>query len=193
MNKKFILASFNILLFVIVSILTDISLYMIHYNMFIFIIVIQVLLFILSIISYFSRKIFIYNIGVFILFVVNVIGCYYLVYLEDSFSSVSNIITSKYEYKEYHLYVLKSTKYHDILDLESKNIGIISNNYEYNCEVLNNTISIRCSSYDELYAMVDDLNTGNIQGIFHPDDFDKLDVISSDYRDIYHITVKYPK
>ena len=156
MIKKYILASLNIIIFFISLIIYIIGLlYIKPFTSLksIIIIISLTAIFISSIILYFNKKIKLYNIGIFITFLLNIILIYNIIDLNIKYSYINNLFTNKYEYIEYTIYVQKKNViYSDISKLNNKKIGTISNNKNINA-YLNNIINIECINYDNIGSL----------------------------------------
>ncbi len=195
MNKKFVLASIDILLYIVLSMILDIFMYTLYgYNLYLFIFIgIQVLIWLLSIISYFSKHSIIYNIGIFIVFLVNIVSIYYIYNYNRDYSLIDAIVFNKYEYKDYYLYVKKGTTYSSYKDLLDKNIGFMDENYDNVCKELSNKININCKKYYIFEDLMKELNDADIQGVVVTNLHSESNLINSDYRKIYSFRVKCEK
>ncbi len=195
MNMKFMLASIDIILFIILSMVLDIFLYTIYgYNIYLFLIIgIQIIIWILSLITYFNKHRFIYNIGVFITFFVNIISCYYIYNYNNQYDLINGLVFNKYEYIDYYIYVKKGTTYSNLSDLKDKNIGILDDNYDNVYSSLKYKIDINSKKYYSFDDLINSLNDADIQAIIVTDLHSSDNLINSDYRKIDVIRVKYEK
>lgn len=168
MNKKYFLGSINIILVIISSFLLLIG-YNTKYIMsdlkIAIIVSIITILSILIIRSYFTKKQNIYNIIQFICFLSNIIMIYNIISINTNNNYIENIITNKYEYKIYNVYVLKNTKYDNIKELKEKNIGCLKENEKYISEYLNKIGDYNIKTYSNIKEMEKDIEDGIIQSI----------------------------
>lgn len=200
MIKKYILASLNIIIFFISLIIYIIGLlYIKPFTSLksIIIIISLTAIFISSIILYFNKKIKLYNIGIFITFLLNIILIYNIIDLNIKYSYISNLFTNKYEYIEYTIYVQKKNViYSDISKLNNKKIGTISNNKNINA-YLNNIINIECINYDNIDDLTYAIENGIVQSvILNKKEYESIPdnkEIKHKTRDIYTSKIKYNK
>lgn len=168
MNKKYFLGSINIILVIISSFLLLIGYntkYIISDLKIAIIVSIITILSILIIRSYFTKKQNIYNIIQFICFLSNIIMIYNIISINTNNNYIENIITNKYEYKIYNIYVLKNTKYDNIKELKEKNIGCLKENEKYISEYLNKIGDYNIKTYSNIKEMEKDIEDGIIQSI----------------------------
>lgn len=200
MIKKYILASLNIIIFLISLIIYIIGLlYIKPFTSLksIIIIISLTAIFISSIILYFNKKIKLYNIGIFITFLLNIILIYNIIDLNIKYSYINNLFTNKYEYIEYTIYVQKKNViYSDISKLNNKKIGTISNNKNINA-YLNNIINIECINYDNIDDLTYAIENGIVQSvILNKKEYESIPdnkAIKHKTRDIYTSKIKYNK
>ncbi len=200
MIKKYILASLNIIIFFISLIIYIIGLlYIKPFTSLksIIIIISLTAIFISSIILYFNKKIKLYNIGIFITFLLNIILIYNIIDLNIKYSYINNLFTNKYEYIEYTIYVQKKNViYSDISKLNNKKIGTISNNKNINA-YLNNIINIECINYDNIDDLTYAIENGIVQSvILNKKEYESIPdnkAIKHKTRDIYTSKIKYNK
>ena len=198
MIKKYILASLNIIIFFISLIIYIIGLlYIKPFTSLksIIIIISLTAIFISSIILYFNKKIKLYNIGIFITFLLNIILIYNIIDLNIKYSYINNLFTNKYEYIEYTIYVQKKNViYSDISKLNNKKIGTISNNKNINA-YLNNIINIECINYDNIDDLTYAIENGIVQSvILNKKEYESIPdnkAIKHKTRDIYTSKIKY--
>jgi hypothetical protein len=167
MIKKYLLASINIYILIINIIIYIIGLIYIDLlpiTKDLIIIIVATILIILSMFSYFNKNNHIYNSGILITIILNVIIIYSINNLNNNYDYLNNIINKKYHYETYEIYVLKKTPtYNDISTLNNKKIGILSNNSENVCNYLNNKIKIECKTYKSINEINEAITTGEIQ------------------------------
>lgn len=200
MIKKYILASLNIIIFLISLIIYIIGLlYIKPFTSLksIILIISLTAIFISSIILYFNKKIKLYNIGIFITFLLNIILIYNIIDLNIKYSYINNLFTNKYEYIEYTIYVQKKNViYSDISKLNNKKIGTISNNKNINA-YLNNIINIECINYDNIDDLTYAIENGIVQSvILNKKEYESIPdnkAIKHKTRDIYTSKIKYNK
>lgn len=200
MIKKYILASLNIIIFFISLIIYIIGLlYIKPFTSLksIIIIISLTAIFISSIILYFNKKIKLYNIGIFITFLLNIILIYNIIDLNIKYSYINNLFTNKYEYIEYTIYVQKKNViYSDISKLNNKKIGTISNSKNINA-YLNNIINIECINYDNIDDLTYAIENGIVQSvILNKKEYESIPdnkAIKHKTRDIYTSKIKYNK
>lgn len=168
MNKKYFLGSINIILVIMSSFLLLIGYntkYIISDLKIAIIVSIITILSILLIRSYFTKKQNIYNIIQFICFLSNIIMIYNIISINTNNNYIENIITNKYEYKIYNVYVLKNTKYDNINELKEKNIGCLNENEKYISEYLDKIGDYNIKTYSNIKEMEKDIEDGIIQSI----------------------------
>ncbi len=191
MGKKFFLASFDIILFIIISLILDISLYNIYHfsTSLLIIIIFQIIIYFISLISYFSKYKLFYNLGVFVTFLMIIVSCYFIYDYNVKFHVISDLVFNNYDYKVYNLYVRKSTTYDEQSELINKKIGVLKDNSDNSCKRLNDYISVSCEVYDNTNAIIDGLSEGEIQGFFVDNLEESSNILMSDYRDLFHTYV----
>lgn len=194
MNKKYILGSINILLTIIlyiIFILPAIKLNIISRSNTIIITILFVIILLINIKNYTSKNINKYNIFQFISFLINIILIFNIINIQNEYNYYTNIITNKYYYDTYYLYVQKKNpKYSNINKLSNKKIGIYSN--EENIKYLVNENKINSEKYDKIDDLEYALTNGNIQGILiNKKEYDYLsDDIKNKIKIIYKHKVK---
>lgn len=194
MNKKYILGSINILLTIIlyiIFILPAIKLNIISRSNTIIITILFVIILLINIKSYTSKNINKYNIFQFISFLINIVLIFNIINIQNEYNYYTNIITNKYYYDTYYLYVQKKNpKYSNINKLSNKKIGIYSN--EENIKYLVNENKINSEKYDKVDDLEYALTNGNIQGILiNKKEYDYLsDDIKNKIKIIYKHKVK---
>ncbi len=193
MNKNYILSALSICLFIMLSIF---SLYL-YYSLGLYedylvtICVVMVSLFILCSIFYFSKKIFIYNLGTFIMLLANVILIYNIIDIDSKSGYVSNLVSMKYKYETYELYVQKkNTMYNKINKLEGKKIGILIINQDNVNEYFKMVVNADIIVYDNLDDMEEAIVNGDIQGFVLMDNQSLNDDFSYTVKKIYKCKVK---
>ena len=167
MTKKYILASLSICILIINIILYlvalhSINLYQLSKDTIITIFLISIL--VISILTYLSKHNTIYNSGILLTIITNIILINSIYNLNQDYSYLNNLYTNTYEYKDYSVYVQKkNTIYNDISKLENKKIGILDNNYNNTCSIIQKEITIECINYKDISSLEESLQNGEIQ------------------------------
>lgn len=197
MTKKYILASLNIIIFIIFLILLSIGLWQIKIfsNIKTILIIIGLIITLaISIYLYFNKKIKLYNIGIFITFLLNIILLYNIIDLNYKYNYLSNTINQKYQYLEYNIYVQKKNViYSDIKKLNNKKIGTLNNNKNIS-QYLNKIINIECIEYNTIEELTYAIENGEIQSfIINEEEYNNIpedDSIKDKVRNIYTTKIK---
>lgn len=197
MTKKYILASLNIIIFIIFLILLIIGLWQIKIfsNIKTILIIIGLIITLaISIYLYFNKKIKLYNIGIFITFLLNIILLYNIIDLNYKYNYLSNTINQKYQYLEYNIYVQKKNViYSDIKKLNNKKIGTLNNNKNIS-QYLNKIINIECIEYNTIEEITYAIENGEIQSfIINEEEYNNIpedDSIKDKVRNIYTTKIK---
>jgi len=168
LTKKYILSSLSISLNIIFTILLTIGLIEIkpYSNIKIFFIILLIITsIILSIITYLNKNIKIYNAGIFITLLLNIILVYNVIDLNIKYDYIRNLHNQDYEYVTYNIYVQKKNVYYSNIDkLDGKKIGTLSNKDNI-CPYLNNVINIKCQNYQNADELQYAIENGEIQSI----------------------------
>lgn len=180
MTKKYVLASISINLTIILSIFLIIGVFKIELlsNIkIIFTLLFLILLVIFSIISYLSKNKNIYNIGIFVNLIINIILIYNTVNLNIKYDYILNLFNKEYKYITYNVYVQKRTPiYNNLNKLENQKIGMLSKNQDNIKNYLDKIISIEYISYQNTDEIANAIDNGEIQCfILTDDDFLKID------------------
>ncbi len=197
MTKKYILASLNIIIFIIFLILLSIGLWQIKIfsNIKTILIIIGLIITLaISIYLYFNKKIKLYNIGIFITFLLNIILLYNIVDLNYKYNYLSNTINQKYQYLEYNIYVQKKNViYSNIKKLNNKKIGTLDNNKNIS-QYLNKIINIECIEYNTIEELTYAIENGEIQSfIINEEEYNNIpedNSIKDKVRIIYTSKIK---
>lgn len=197
MTKKYILASLNIIIFIIFLVLLSIGLWQIKIfsNIKTILIIIGLIITLaISIHLYFNKKIKLYNIGIFITFLLNIILLYNIIDLNYKYNYLSNTINQKYQYLEYNIYVQKKNViYSDIKKLNNKKIGTLNNNKNIS-QYLNKIINIKCIEYNTIEELTYAIENGEIQSfIINEEEYNNIpedDSIKDKVRNIYTTKIK---
>lgn len=197
MTKKYIMSSLNIYILFINIILYLTGLYVVNLystkNIIIISIGLIITLFI-SIISYYNKKNIIYNSGIFITFLTNIILINNIISINQNYDYLNNLITNKYEYKDYSLYIQKKNQiYKDITKLENKKIGILTENYENTCKIMNKNVKVKCLKYNDISDLESSLQSGEIQAfIIEKSKYNNYNNKKSQTKEILSIKIKDP-
>mgnify|MGYP001043138853 CR=1 FL=1 len=180
MTKKYVLASISINLTIILSIFLIIGVFKIELlsNIkIIFTLLFLILLVIFSIISYLCKNKNIYNIGIFVNLIINIILIYNTVNLNIKYDYILNLFNKEYKYITYNVYVQKRTPiYNNLNKLENQKIGMLSKNQDNIKNYLDKIISIEYISYQNTDEIANAIDNGEIQCfILTDDDFLKID------------------
>ncbi len=197
MTKKYILASLNIIIFIIFLILLSIGLWQIKIfsNIKTILIIIGLIITLaISIYLYFNKKIKLYNIGIFITFLLNIILLYNIIDLNYKYNYLSNTINQKYQYLEYNIYVQKKNViYSNIKKLNNKKIGTLNNNKNIS-QYLNKIINIECIEYNTIEELTYAIENGEIQSfIINEEEYNNIpedNSIKDKVRIIYTSKIK---
>ena len=197
MTKKYILASLNIIIFIIFLILLSIGLWQIKIfsNIKTILIIIGLIITLaISIYLYFNKKIKLYNIGIFITFLLNIILLYNIIDLNYKYNYLSNTINQKYQYLEYNIYVQKKNViYSNIKKLNNKKIGTLNNNKNIS-QYLNKIINIECIEYNAIEELTYAIENGEIQSfIINEEEYNNIpedNSIKDKVRIIYTTKIK---
>lgn len=197
MTKKYILASLNIIIFIIFLILLSIGLWQVKIfsNIKTILIIIGLIITLaISIYLYFNKKIKLYNIGIFITFLLNIILLYNIIDLNYKYNYLSNTINQKYQYLEYNIYVQKKNViYSNIKKLNNKKIGTLDNNKNIS-QYLNKIINIECIEYNTIEELTYAIENGEIQSfIINEEEYNNIpkdDSIKDKVRIIYTSKIK---
>lgn len=166
MLKKYILSSINIMLFIYVQILTLIGLSFIELLTIPYIVITCLITIISTIIIlklYFSKNTKLYNIGVIVTIIFNIISFSNLYNLNKEYKYIENILNNEYKYVTYNLYVQKkNTTYNKIDKLSGKKIGVLTNKENINYH-LNQKTNIECIKYKTIKELESAINSGEIQ------------------------------
>lgn len=195
MKKNYILSAFGICFLAILSLF---SLYLYNalhlYEDFLpFIAIILAVILVLCTISYFSRKVTIYNMGTFIMLLCNIILIYNIIAINNLNGYVTNMITRKYEYTTYNLYVKKKTPiYSNIYKLETKNIGILVHNKNNVSTYVSKIIDSKIIMYEDIESLNKAIEENEIQGFLIPEkEYNSHDFTSKEQlKTIYHGKIK---
>lgn len=196
MNKKFILSTISIYLSIfsfILLLIGIITTQIINKFLFITTITISSIAILITIITYFSKSKNIYNIGVFISLILNIIFIYNINILNQKYSYILNFFNKEYKYTSYNVYVQKKTPiYSNISKLNNKKIGTLNKNSENIAIYLNDYVNIELKTYTSIDEIINAIENGEIQS-FIIDEKDYKDINSKTkekIRNIYAAKIK---
>lgn len=196
MNKKFILSTISIYLSIfsfILLLIGIITTQIINKFLFITTITISSIAILITIITYFSKSKNIYNIGVFISLILNIIFIYNINILNQKYSYILNFFNKEYKYTSYNVYVQKKTPiYSNISKLNNKKIGTLNKNSENIAIYLNDYVNIELKTYNSIDEIINAIENGEIQS-FIIDEKDYKDINSKTkekIRNIYAAKIK---
>ena len=131
MVKKYILSSISIMLLIYLQLLLIFGISYIELlpkTKIILLSITSIILVIISLKLYFGKTAKIYNIGVILTILLNIVTINYISNLNKEYNYLENIITNDYKYVNYNIYVQKkNTTYSDISKLSGKKIGVLTN------------------------------------------------------------------
>ena len=166
MTKKYILSSISIMSFIYLQILLLLGLSLINLLSFPYIILISLTTIIMTILIlklYFSKKVKIYNLGVILTLILNIISIYNIYNLNNEYKYIENIINKEYKYVTYNVYVQKkNTIYNELEKLSGKKIGLLTNKNNINYH-LNQKTNIECIKYKTVEELANAIDNGEIQ------------------------------
>lgn len=196
MKNKFILSSISINLSILSSVLLLIGLLVIKvtnkFNL-IIAIIISITAIIGTVYAYFSKNKNIYNIGVFISLLLNIIFIYNIVTLNQKYNYILNLFNKEYKYTSYNIYVQKKNPiYSNINKLNNKKIGTLNRNSENVIIYLKDYINIELKTYNSVEEMISAIESGEIQSIIiNEEDYQNIDSKSKDkIRNIHTAIIK---
>lgn len=196
MKQKYILGSINIcilitsLLFLVICI-TNIKL-LSAYQLLVLIISSLIGIF-FCIKAYLSKKITIYNLGIILTLIFNITTIYKIYEINKDYSCIDNIISQKYQYNEYYIYVKKNTKYNSIDKIKNKKVGILANNEENIKEFVQNKSISNIKTYKNEEELIESFENNEIQAMIISKntlkELEKEEKISN-YHKIYSSKIK---
>lgn len=195
MNKNYIFTSLGICILILLSLFSVYLYYSLElYDGFlIYIALALIIMIVLCIFLYFSRKSTLYNACTFLVILCNTILLYNIIDIEDRTCYVSNLITRKYNYETYELYVQnRNPKYNNISKLENKTIGLLNDNEIYVISYFRKVTSVNVKVYNSLEEIEEGISNGEIQGfIISNKNFNKSDCdIKYKVKSVYHGKIK---
>lgn len=120
--------------------------------------------------TYLNKNIKVYNIGIFISFLLNIILIYNVVELNTKYSYIDNIFNKDYHYITYNVYVQrKTTTYSNIYKLNGKTIGLLNNNLAIESNLKNN-LDLNFKYYNNINEIEEAILKGDIQSFILTDE-----------------------
>ena len=172
MVKKYILSSISIMTLIYLQLILIFGISYIELlpkNKIILISVTSIVLVLISLKLYFGKTAKIYNIGVILTILLNIITINYIHNLNTEYNYIENIITNDYKYVNYNIYVQKkNTIYSDINKLSGKKIGVLTNKENISIH-LNNKTNIECIKYKSIEEINTAISKGEIQSFIISD------------------------
>lgn len=192
MTKKYILSSISIMLFIYIQILTLIGISFVELISLPSIIITSILIIISTLIIlklYFSKNAKLYNIGVIITLILNIMSFTNLYNLNKEYKYIENFMNNNYKYVTYNLYVQKkNTTYSEIDKLSGKKIGLLTNENNINYH-LNQKTNIKCIKYKTIEELEKAIEKGEIQSFILSENeqnlLEKYTTLKSKTRIIY--------
>ena len=172
MVKKYILSSISIMLLIYLQLLLIFGISYIELlpkTKIILLSITSIILVIISLKLYFGKTAKIYNIGVILTILLNIVTINYISNLNKEYNYLENIITNDYKYVNYNIYVQKkNTTYSDISKQSGKKIGVLTNKENISIH-LNNKTNIECIKYKNIEEINTAISKGEIQSFIISD------------------------
>ena len=172
MVKKYILSSISIMTLIYLQLILIFGISYIELlpkNKIILISITSIVLVLISLKLYFGKTAKIYNIGVILTILLNIITINYIHNLNTEYNYIENKITNDYKYVNYNIYVQKkNTIYSDINKLSGKKIGVLTNKENISIH-LNNKTDIECIKYKSIEEINTAISKGEIQSFIISD------------------------
>ncbi len=168
MKQKYILEALNIcvlsvsLIFLITCI---INIDLLNATQLVFLILGSLLAIIFSVSSYLSRKMLRYNIGVIFTIIINIIAIYNIYEINNDYSYIENLVSPKYSYKDYYVYVKKNTKYNSLEKIKNKKIGVLEKNKNNVLSYIRTKTDVDYVEYSNREELIESFNNNEIQAI----------------------------
>ena len=168
MKKKYILGSINICVLIISLIILIIGLLNINllpkYKM-ILLALLSIIVIVLSITAYLSKRITIYNIGIMLTIMLNFVTIYSIYQLNNRYSFFENIMEQKYKYSDYYILVKKNTKYSNVKKIKDKKIGLLTTNKDNVENYINNLVETNIQEYNNKEELINSFENNETQAI----------------------------
>lgn len=168
MKHKYILGSINIcilILSIILLLIGIINIKLLSQTQLILLIISSIITVLISIRTYLSKKVNIYNIGVMLTIILNLIVIYNINALNNDYSYINNVISEKYQYNDYYILVKKNTKYSSLDKINNKKVGILRNNRINVESTINNKVKINYIEYGNNQELLNSIDNNEVQAI----------------------------
>lgn len=167
MVRKYILAAMNICLFFLLMVLLFVGVIKVEIfdnGQMLFLILGFLVCFFGLLLAYFNKNKSIYNIGVFVSILLNVVLAFHIVELNNKFDYINDIFKNEYKYGSYYVYVQrKTTTYSDITKLEGRKVGIVNEESFKIRDSLKNVVHLECRAYNNMNEIENAILNGEIQ------------------------------
>ncbi len=174
MIRKYFLQSINICLMVVLMLLLFLgvkSTSILSKKEIIVVALSFIVLITIAVLSYLSKRNKVYNFGVFLTILANILFAFEIYSINNNYDYLKNVTSLKYEYKTYEVYVQKSnTTYSSIEKLNGKTIGLLKNNQNNVKEYLNNLVKIDYKEYNSVDELCEGIKNGDIQAFIIVED-----------------------
>ena len=127
------------------------------------------------------------NIFSFISIITIVLELLFLIFGVSALKLLSNITDTGYRVETYGVYVLESSDYKKIKDLNKKQINSLTsseNIYKEALKKLKKEVSYQNKEYDTIDTLVSSLQSGESDAVFYPVSYD--DVLREEFNDLYN-------
>lgn len=104
--------------------------------------------------------------------IISSVSIYGIVKLQDTMEFFKNIAASEYEVEQYYVLVLSDSSYQKIEDIEGETVAVYPNTsetYEKAVSILDETVSVKETEYDDLLTMSTDFLNGKVDAILISD------------------------
>ena len=163
------------------------SLFNTYYTISICVVLSIVIIFLSIILNKIKLRAWIKNIISFISIIIIILELLFLIFGVSALKLLSNITDTGYRVETYGVYVLKSSDYKEIEDLDKKNINSLSsteNVYKEALKKLKKEISFHNEEYDTIDTLVTSLQNGKSDAVLYPISYD--DVLREEFNDLYN-------
>lgn len=121
-------------------------------------------LIIFSFYAYFSKNVKVYNVGVFLSFLLNIVLLYNIIDLNMKYDYIMDIFKNENEYITYNVYVQrKTTMYDNITKLDGRKIGVLNTNANDIEKTMGNLINGEFLYYEDILEIENAIYGGEIQ------------------------------
>ena len=153
------------------------SLFNTYYTISICVVLSIVIIFLSIILNKIKLRAWIKNIISFISIIIIILELLFLIFGVSALKLLSNITDTGYRVETYGVYVLKSSDYKEIEDLDKKNINSLSskeNVYKEALKKLKKEISFHNEEYDTIDTLVTSLQNGKSDALLYPISYDDV-------------------